>query len=147
MEGLAKETHEMNKHQRYRQKCVSEGRCPHCGVQCAPFLECEDRRLRKRLLRVLGMAVKAGAVEKLSKGGKTTWRFRADAPWPKGKVSGRPGDRRLLPKIGDKPTNAGPIIRWIAQDIATRSHDRTVSEEQIAKALGELRLRHSRRTA
>lgn len=39
---------EFNKYQRYRQKCISEGRCPHCGKPCAPYYECEERREYKR---------------------------------------------------------------------------------------------------
>lgn len=38
----------MNKHQRYRQKCISEGRCPHCGKPCAPYYTCEERRNYKK---------------------------------------------------------------------------------------------------
>ncbi len=41
----------MNKHKRYRQKCIRDGRCPHCGKSCAPFYECEERRKYKRLSR------------------------------------------------------------------------------------------------
>lgn len=32
----------------YKMRCISEGRCPHCGKPCAPFTECEDRRRYKR---------------------------------------------------------------------------------------------------
>jgi uncharacterized protein YacL (UPF0231 family) len=39
----------MNKHIRYRQKNIAQGRCPHCGELCAPFYECEQRRAYKRL--------------------------------------------------------------------------------------------------
>lgn len=40
-----------DKHKRYRQKCISEDRCPHCGKPCAPYYECEERRKYKRLSR------------------------------------------------------------------------------------------------
>lgn len=37
-----------DKQKRYRQKCISEGRCPHCGKPCAPYYECDTRRLYKK---------------------------------------------------------------------------------------------------
>lgn len=41
----------MNKQKTYRQKRISEGKCPHCGKSCAPFYECEERREYKRISR------------------------------------------------------------------------------------------------
>lgn len=52
----------MNKHQRYREKCISEGRCPHCGKPCAPFHECYERRFYKRFWTALDKAIKEGRV-------------------------------------------------------------------------------------
>lgn len=36
------------KHDRRKMRLVLEGKCPHCGVACAPFYECEQRRAYKR---------------------------------------------------------------------------------------------------
>lgn len=36
----------------YRDRMQTAGLCPHCGKPCAPFSECEERRERKRLLRI-----------------------------------------------------------------------------------------------
>ena len=54
----------MDKQQRYRQKCISEGRCPHCGKPCAPYYECEVRRLYKSFDYTLTRLVLEGKVEK-----------------------------------------------------------------------------------
>lgn len=61
-----------DKYKRYKQKLVSEGRCPHCGKPCAPYVECEERRAYKR-----------------AKAKERTQVY---------KKSGRPGDKRFLPK-------------------------------------------------
>lgn len=37
----------MTKGQRYRLKCIQEGRCDHCGQPCAPFAKCEVRRRKQ----------------------------------------------------------------------------------------------------
>jgi len=29
-------------------RLVSEGQCPHCGITCSPYYECEQRRAYKR---------------------------------------------------------------------------------------------------
>ena len=36
------------KNRRYRQTRARGGRCPHCGVKCAPYYECDERRAYKR---------------------------------------------------------------------------------------------------
>lgn len=38
-----------NKHQRYRRRCIEQGKCPHCGKPCAPYGECEERRRYKAM--------------------------------------------------------------------------------------------------
>jgi len=38
-----------DKHSRWRQKMVSEGKCPHCGEPCEPFYECANRRVNKKI--------------------------------------------------------------------------------------------------
>ncbi len=49
-----------DKHSRYRVRCQDQERCPHCGVLCAPFYECENRRRYKRLHYVLKKGVRMG---------------------------------------------------------------------------------------
>lgn len=60
------------KQERYRQRLIAEGRCPHCGKPCTPFAECEERRAYKQA--------------------------KAKNKTLVHKASGRPGDKRLLPK-------------------------------------------------
>ena len=61
-----------NKQKRYKEKLISEGRCPHCGVPCAPFVECEERRAYKSR--------------------------KAKEKTLVHKKSGKPGDKRFLPR-------------------------------------------------
>lgn len=39
------------KNRDYRRRCRLRGCCPHCGQPCAPYTECETRRLYKAALR------------------------------------------------------------------------------------------------
>ena len=57
-----------NKHQRYRQKCITEGRCPHCGEPCAPFYECFKRRIGKLIGGELNRLVRINVLQKISRG-------------------------------------------------------------------------------
>ena len=52
-----------DKHSRYRQKMISEGRCPHCGKLCLPFYECQERRVGKTIRRYLKEAVGKGEIK------------------------------------------------------------------------------------
>ena len=72
VEEEPKEKYEGDKYQRRRQKLAAEGCCPHCGKPCAPFVECEERRAYKRK--------------------------KAKDKTLVHKASGRPGDKRFLPK-------------------------------------------------
>jgi hypothetical protein len=54
------------KYSRYRQKCITEGRCPHCGKPCAPFFECPQRRVNKLFNRNLREMVKRGEIKVVS---------------------------------------------------------------------------------
>jgi hypothetical protein len=56
-----------DKHSRWRQKMVSEGRCPHCGKPCEPFYECEQRRANKKINRILKEAVAQGKIKIVGK--------------------------------------------------------------------------------
>lgn len=51
-----------NKYSRYRQKCISEGGCPHCGKPCAPFFECAERRAFKLMGLYLRKLIKDGEI-------------------------------------------------------------------------------------
>lgn len=138
----------MTKQQRYRRKCLSDGRCPHCGEPCAPYYECEDRRRTKRIHRLFSRASAIGAITKIKKlNGGVTWKFDANAEkkrWPLEKASGRKGDRRVLPRLGDKPTRATSLILWLAKDIASRNGG-LVTEDQVSRAFAAVRVRHSGR--
>jgi len=90
----------INKYQRYMQKCVREGRCPHCGKPCAPYYECDTRRGIKRVTYYLKKLEKAGVVERIKTETGTLWRHTGKPPKYKvvSKRSGGPNDFRHMPR-------------------------------------------------
>ena len=89
-----------NKHKNYIKKCVSEGRCPHCGRFCAPFYECDERRTNRRLVYKLNRMTKAGFLEK-SKGkdGKSYYSLKDNSKKITFYKEGD-GDKRRFPRLG-----------------------------------------------
>lgn len=119
----------MDKHQRYRLKCRSEGRCPHCGKPCAPFAECDDRRAWKGVHRVLSRGVKDGIFKKTAGG----YQLKDATIKVVTKVSGRKGDRRFLPKFAYMPTDPEEAVEWAL-------FEGPLTEEQIIKKIGQIRV-------
>lgn len=133
----------MDKHQRYRRKCMAEGRCPHCGKPCAPYAECEERRTYKRISVALRRMHSVGLVKRVKRGvykGTPKEQFAVFVT----KVSGRKGDRRFLPKLGAKPTNPEELIMELAVSLARKNPDRTITIRQVEEAFGKERLRISK---
>lgn len=104
----------MDKHTRYRNKNVAEGRCPHCGKSCAPYYECEDRRFYKRSYRILQELVKKGILKRRISATNTVWYKGSNKSI---KLEGRAkgyfislDDRRYLPRIGKKYIDMKAII-------------------------------------
>lgn len=134
----------MDKHQRYRRKCISEGRCPHCGKPCAPYVECPERRTYKRISVALRRMYSVGLVQRVKRGlykGTPDEQFAVFVT----KKSGRNGDKRFLPKLGAKPTNPDDLIMSLALSLARKSPDRTVTTKQVEEAFGKERLKRKRR--
>lgn len=123
------------KQKAYRARCVGAGRCPHCGEPCAPYAECERRRFYKRIQRVLRRGVQFGTFEKTPRGYKILDQSK-EIP---SKASGREGDRRKWPKIGDKPVDPEKLIHEVAREIAIKQG--VVTEEQVELGIGAMRTR------
>lgn len=104
----------MDKYQRYKQKCVSEGRCPHCGKPCAPFYECDERRIYKKANRTLQYLVNLGIITKTRhSNGRNTYKGVASSPKLIGRQQGyvtKSTDCRHLPRIGKKYFNVENLI-------------------------------------
>lgn len=104
----------MDKYQRYKQKCVSEGRCPHCGKPCAPYYECDERRAYKKSDRALQSLVNLGIVTKTRQSnGQNTYRGVASPPKLIGRQRGyviKSIDCRHLPRIRKKYFNVKNLI-------------------------------------
>jgi hypothetical protein len=84
----------INKHSRYRSRLRSEGRCTHCGKECAPYAECEERRAYRQAMRFMNRLERIGLAKKrdgrfLILVGDAT----VNCYWTK------PNDSRLLPRI------------------------------------------------
>jgi len=52
------------KQQKYRQKLIAQGLCPHCGKPCSPYYECKKRRWEHGINRALRELIKDGLVGK-----------------------------------------------------------------------------------
>lgn len=110
----------MDKHQRYRQRKIVQGKCPHCGNPCAPYYECEERRINKKMSRLLNRMVLAGLISKSENPGKPTlYSKEPHEPQIKIKVLEyeiKPGDRRNLPRIGKKFVDIEDICTKILRE-------------------------------
>lgn len=110
------------KNARYRLKCISEGRCPHCGKPCAPYSVCASRRLYKKVMRMIRRMTEAGALIKVgnrySRGsGANPYTYRTSD-----------GDRRLLPRIGRKPADDAAVTSVCLDIIRERGGPMTETE-------------------
>ena len=117
----------MNKYQRYRLKNTAQGRCPHCGKSCAPYYECEDRRLNKKVYRTLNRMVLSG---ELTQEGDL-YKKEKHEPWIKIRClsyNTKLEDRRNLPRIGkqyvDLETICVEILREAGKPLAAAEIDK-----------------------
>ncbi len=109
----------MNKYQRYRQKCISEGRCPHCGKPCAPYFECAERREYKRFNYYLGRMVRAGLLSQTKRKTGNLYKMRDSSV--EIVFYDRHTDKRNLPRIGKKYLDIENMILQIFKDSPNRS--------------------------
>lgn len=130
----------MTKQKSYRQRCAAEGRCPHCGKPCAPYRECQQRRDYKRIQRVLRRGVQFGMFEKTERG----YKLLDGSKSIPSKRSGAEGDRRIWPKIGDKPFDPEVLVMNAAHQVAA-SNKGVVSVEDVERAIGQIRVKAARR--
>lgn len=56
------------KNRRYRQKCIREKRCPHCGKPSPWYGECDERRSKKRIYHTISKGVRVGLIVRLPDG-------------------------------------------------------------------------------
>ena len=131
----------MDKYQRYRAKCINEGRCPHCGKPCAPYRTCEARRERKRFLYLLRRMVAAGLLETNGRRGCELACRAADglAELPfREYAKGREDDRRYLPRINGKPINLQEIVVEALKQLGRLATVEEIEEAAMA-VIAELR--------
>lgn len=131
---------------RWRRRMAEQGRCPHCGKPCAPYYECHNRRFSKRINRVLLILEDCGALRRewKGRGHSVLWLSAGKDSGYVGKVSGRSGDKRLLPKIRDKPqTDEDLESIFIA---ILRDAGKPMTEQEISTEFAKQRLSKSRRT-
>jgi hypothetical protein len=113
------------KNARYRQKCISEGRCPHCGKLCAPYSICVERRVYKKMMRMLSRMVHAGH---LVRNGNL---YSAPQKYPTAALifyRTRDTDRRLLPRIRRNPADEETVFGEIEVILKARGQPMTASE-------------------
>lgn len=104
-----------NKYTRYRQKQIKAGRCPHCGKPCAPFYECDERRMNKQVSKSLNKLIQIGLVI------RTDGLYRANPIKPilSKRAMGyrtKEGDRRRWPRIGKKYLDIKEIMVIILRE-------------------------------
>lgn len=86
----------LNKWQRRYRRLRGQGLCPHCGRGCAPYFECDVRRLEKNVRRLIDRMHKQGAAEPIGRGWVLTGK-----PY-RGKTI-KPNDARHLPRFAKRP--------------------------------------------
>lgn len=109
----------MDKHKRYRLKCISEGLCPHCGKPCAPYYECDDRRFYRKSNRTLNDLVKLGFLEKTNKNGRNFFKRSNKSIKIEGRSKGyytKPDDIRHLPRVGKKYIDIERLITEVCKE-------------------------------
>ncbi len=134
----------LNKYQRYRHKMISQGKCPHCGKPCAPFYECEDRRKRKSMSKLLRRMVWAGILSREIKPGKPTLYSKVEQE-TKIEYRGRKissWDRRFFPRINKKYINIEEICIEILREEENPLHIKELYKrflQKLSKMKSEMR--------
>lgn len=120
----------VKKQERYRQKQIRVGRCPHCGKLCAPHYECEERRASKKTIRLLNRMVKTGFLKKTMKG-QGCW-FTVDNPNAEMPIvyERHDDDKRGMPRIGNQYIDWSKLIL----SIFTEENKPMSGEEAFEKA-------------
>jgi hypothetical protein len=134
----------VNKYQRYRQKCLREGRCAHCGKPCAPYLECDDRRTYKKINRIMRRLVECGFAERVRPGVIKVTPDGQFAPMVM-KRSGADHDKRLWPRIADMPVSVDALVHAAVLDVAHASANRIFTEAQVEARIADIRCTYSKR--
>jgi hypothetical protein len=129
----------MNKYQRRAASLVARGRCPHCGKPCAPYYECGERRLYKKINYHLRRGVQFGTYRKEpGPDGKPRYFIADNSVEVPGKKCDDPNDTRALPRINDKPIDSCDLVVSVL-------HPGGMTEEQIATSIGQRRAREGKR--
>ena len=119
------------KNKRWRDKCVREGRCPHCGQPCAPYYECATRRFHKKLDNFLRRLLKAGVMR------REGHKYFAVAEDFSSVITYNicDEDRRHLPRRGNHPMK----VEQLLLDIIVQ-HPNGITEDNIRLQLAAQRL-------
>lgn len=120
-----------------RRERISQGLCPNCGKESAPFHLCQDCRFGNKITAILRRGEKVGGFKSERKGRDTYWSIGANQralDTIKWRADPKPGDKRLLPRIGRIPMQIEDTI--IA---ALMSLDRPATIEEIRCAWVKLK--------
>lgn len=122
------------KNKRYRDKCIREGRCPHCGQPCAPYYECDKRRFYKKMEKCLRRLVKERVLR--CEDGRYLHNEGSDEKFNNiVTYSISPDDRRKLARIKNRPIDLKQLLREILF-----AHPNGITEDNIRVELAARRL-------
>lgn len=124
----------MDKYKRYRQKMISQGRCPKCGTESFPFHYCQKHRMVSNLNRALRQLLKLGVVVQNEQG-----EYKATGQEFIGvQYNIKENDRRKLPRFNYKPMD-DKFIEQAIFDALTEAQ-RPLSDKDIENYFKKLKI-------
>jgi hypothetical protein len=127
------------KQSRYRQKNVSQGKCPHCGKPCLPYYECEYRRSMKKMQRILRRMAGMGMIGTKNMRGKPTTYRVLDLTKSIVEYQTKDGDSRRFPRIGKQYIDIGELA---IQCLNGKALDEDVLTNVIIQQITEIKIWH-----
>jgi hypothetical protein len=118
---------------------VSNGLCPRCGEEAAPYYLCSRHRAVEMVGRFLNRAEEHGAVTKERRGNKIYWSARDITAFDRVTWHSRgpeldPNDKRLRSRFGRIPVEVDKELIRLAGEIG-----RPFTSEEMVAAWGRLR--------
>lgn len=125
---------------------VSNGLCPQCGKEAAPYRLCYDCRQLGRLTRALEKGRRLGVLNALGRGKNALWAINKNAPPGAEERMGKWGTPWHLP---DSDGRSAPRLRGIRVDVeatlikVVEFIGRPATTDEIVQAWGRLRDKRS----
>lgn len=128
---------------------VEHGLCPECGKEAAPYYLCHDHRSLGMIRRMMNKAAERGIVQKSRRGRDTCYAIPPgwcgnkfeDFDWGKSGFDMDPDDKRLRPRMGQRPIDIDETLLGIFH-----AAGKPLQMDEIYAAWGKLRSKRKTET-